>query len=213
MTSLRACDNGPLWRKIFRLPAILVAELAEILESSACHFPGRTGRGLRRVIFGRRFRQVGARPMLAEGIQVLGPENITIGNDFWASRGCFLGALHDGTIQIGDDVSFATNVTIDAGMGGIIRIGDKSGIAHNCVLRAATHLFQDPSKPFKLQGHKPGSIIIEEDVWVSANSVVLAGSHLQKGTIVGAGSVVSGTFKPYSIVAGNPARVIGRRGA
>jgi len=53
-----------------------------------------------------------------------------------------------------------------------------------------------------------GDINIEDDVWIGANSIILSGVKLSRGTIVGAGSVVTKSTEPYSIVGGNPARLI-----
>ena len=55
------------------------------------------------------------------------------------------------------------------------------------------------------------SIIVDEDVWIGANSVLLRGVHLGRGCIVGAGSVVRRSVPPYAMVAGNPAKIIGFR--
>lgn len=143
---------------------------------------------------------------------MIAPEQISIGDDFIVLRGCFLCADGGGTITIGNRVSLATNAMLNAGQHGLILIGDDSGIGNNCVLRATPHKYQDPSRPFKTQGHLPGRIIVEQDVWVAANSTLLPGTHLERGCIVGAGSVVGGRVKAYSVVAGNPARVVGRRG-
>ena len=52
-------------------------------------------------------------------------------------------------------------------------------------------------------------IVVEEDVWIGARSTLLRGTHLGRGCIVGAGSVVRGSVPPYAIVLGNPAKVIG----
>lgn len=55
-------------------------------------------------------------------------------------------------------------------------------------------------------------IIVEEDVWIASNVTLLAGAHIGRGSIVGAGSVVRCCkVPPYSIVMGNPAKVIGFR--
>lgn len=55
-------------------------------------------------------------------------------------------------------------------------------------------------------------IIVEEDVWIAANVTLLAGAHIGRGSIVGAGSVVrTCKIPPYSIVMGNPAKVVGFR--
>lgn len=53
------------------------------------------------------------------------------------------------------------------------------------------------------------SIVIGADSWVGMRSVVLRGTRLGRGVIVGAGSVVACEAPDYSIVAGNPARVVG----
>ena len=49
---------------------------------------------------------------------------------------------------------------------------------------------------------------IEDDAWIGAGAIILPGVTIHKGAIVGAGSVVTKDVPPYSIVAGNPARVI-----
>jgi acetyltransferase-like isoleucine patch superfamily enzyme len=51
-------------------------------------------------------------------------------------------------------------------------------------------------------------IIIEDDAWIGANSIILKGVHIGKGAIIGAGSVVTKKIPAYTIWAGNPARFI-----
>ena len=53
--------------------------------------------------------------------------------------------------------------------------------------------------------------VVEHDVWIGHGATILPGAHLGSGVIVGAGAVVGGTVDPYSIVAGNPARVLRKR--
>ena len=52
-------------------------------------------------------------------------------------------------------------------------------------------------------------VVVEEDVWIAANVTLLSGVTVGRGAIVGAGSVCRNSPPPYSIVAGNPAKVIG----
>lgn len=52
-------------------------------------------------------------------------------------------------------------------------------------------------------------VIVEEDVWIGANVTLLSGVKVGRGATVGAGSVVSYNVPPYSIVSGNPAKVVG----
>lgn len=54
-------------------------------------------------------------------------------------------------------------------------------------------------------------IIVEEDVWIASHVTLLAGVRLGRGCEVGAGSVVRGSVPPYSVVVGNPCKVVGFR--
>jgi len=51
-------------------------------------------------------------------------------------------------------------------------------------------------------------VTIEDDVWVGARAVILRGVRIGRGSVIGAGSVVTKSVPPYAIVAGNPARVV-----
>lgn len=53
-----------------------------------------------------------------------------------------------------------------------------------------------------------GAIRVGDDVWIGAKSTILSGVTLSQGTVVAAGSLVTKDTKPYSIVAGVPARII-----
>ena len=64
----------------------------------------------------------------------------------------------------------------------------------------------DPSEmPFK------GNTVIGNDVWIGQNAVVLPGVQIGDGAIIGANSVVGSNVAPYTIVVGNPAKVLRRR--
>lgn len=97
-----------------------------------------------------------------------------------------LGNTIIGPVQIGNDVNIAQNVTI-------------SGLNHN---------YLDVNKSITSQGVSTSQIIIEDDVWIGANSVILAGSNIGKHSIIAAGSIVTRPVPSFCIVAGNPARII-----
>nr|WP_249315569.1 CatB-related O-acetyltransferase [Bacillus sp. FJAT-49711] len=59
--------------------------------------------------------------------------------------------------------------------------------------------------------YSKGKIVIEEDVWIGSSSVVLSGVRIGRGSVIGAGSIVTKDIPRYSIVAGNPARVLKKR--
>ena len=54
-------------------------------------------------------------------------------------------------------------------------------------------------------------VIVEEDVWIGAGVTLLSGTIIGRGAEVGAGSVCRGKIPPYSIVVGNPAKIVGYR--
>lgn len=56
-----------------------------------------------------------------------------------------------------------------------------------------------------------GDTIIGNDVWIGQNATILPGVHIGNGVIIGASSVVGSDIDPYTVVAGNPARVIIKR--
>ena len=132
--------------------------------------------------------------------------------------------------------SIGHNVNIERranfGSGRNIEIGDNSGIGLRCVIPSNTiigkdvlmgpncyiisqnHNFSRTDIPMRRQGSQhPSSIqtIIEDDVWIGMNVLMTPGRHIQKGTIVGAGTLLCKDFPPYSIVGGNPSKLIRSR--
>lgn len=58
---------------------------------------------------------------------------------------------------------------------------------------------------------KKGDIIVEEDVWIGANSTIMPGVKIGRGAVVGTGSLVTKDVPPYAVVAGSPARIIKKK--
>lgn len=157
----------------------------------------------------RRFRRCGRGLRLRTSTAIFGHENIVIGDNFVSMGQLYLYANDSGYLQIGNDCDVNTNVQIGAASGRII-MGDHVMIAANVVLRAANHGMAR-GIPMKNQSSVPGEIQIEDDVWIGSNAVITADVVLARGTVVGAGAVVTHSTEPYSIVAGVPARKIGER--
>lgn len=58
------------------------------------------------------------------------------------------------------------------------------------------------------EGESRGNIVVEDDVWIGFGATILSGVHIGQGAVIGAGAVVTKDVAPYSVVGGNPARVI-----
>ena len=58
------------------------------------------------------------------------------------------------------------------------------------------------------EAYSNGPIVINDDVWIATDSIILSGVNVGKGAVIAAGSVVVKDVPPYSIVGGNPAKVI-----
>ena len=177
--------------------------------ASACFRPVDVAGLLYSSIMRHCFRQCGYGLRLPITASIRGYRSIVIGNNFVAMHHLHLYAHDEGYVQIGDNCSVNTNVQIGGAFGRIV-VGDNVMIAANVVIRAAEHGIIRGA-PMRHQPHRRGQIIIEDDVWIGSNSVVTSGVTIARGTIVGAGAVVTRSTEPYSIVGGVPARKIGER--
>jgi len=91
---------------------------------------------------------------------------------------------------------------------GPVNIGDDVMLAQHVVLSGLNHGYQNTRLPIKDQPVSTLPITIEDGVWIGANSVITAGVKVGKHSVVAGGSVVIKDVPAYSVVAGNPAKVI-----
>lgn len=125
---------------------------------------------------------------------------------------------HGGEISIGEWCYIGEGARVWSS--GSIAIGDRVLVSHNVnIFDSLTHPLHAGQRhaQFKaiMQTGHPRSIDLGErpvtvgnDVWIGANSSVLRGVTLGEGAIIGAGAVVTHDAPPFTLVAGNPARVI-----
>ena len=122
-------------------------------------------------------------------------------------------AVIQGQVTIGDDSTVQIDsILVGYGEAGAITIGNFVRIAPQVMMIAGNHVFADPDRPITKQGMQPGPITIEDDVWVAGKVMITAGVHIGRGSVIGAGAVVTGDIPPFAIALGVPARVVGRRG-
>lgn len=116
-----------------------------------------------------------------------------------------------GDIQLGHHVHVNSGTVIYSGNG--VTIGNNVLIAANCTFAPVNHAYKDREKLIQEQGFLPskGGIVIEDDVWIGAGCVILDGTYIRRGAVIGANSLVRGTLEAYGVYAGNPLRLKGTR--
>lgn len=107
----------------------------------------------------------------------------------------------NGSTTLGRDCILAPGVFISSGTHPF------RAIPHLHIREQERRLFIDDIEMAKLDK----SIWVQDDCWLGTNVVVCPGVTIGKGSVVGANSVVTHDVTPYSVVAGSPARAIGRR--
>ena len=127
--------------------------------------------------------------------------------------------------SIGSDSTIEDFTTVNNGVGAV-RIGNRTRIGLGCVIigpvtigndimfaqhivvSGLNHGYQDINIPISLQAVETKPIIIEDEVWIGANAVITAGVTIGKHSVVAGGSVVTKSVPPFSVVGGNPAKVL-----
>lgn len=117
---------------------------------------------------------------------------------------------HGGCIELGRGTYIGPYVCM-AGPGNI-RIGQDCLIAAHSGIYANNHVFSDPTISIKEQGTVNQGIVIEDDCWLGTGVKVMDGVTIGRGSVIGAGAVVTKDISPYSVAVGVPAKVISRRG-
>ena len=170
---------------ITAVPFILMAKfikfvyVAELISL----FPFRIGEHIRYYFYKNTLASCGEDVVISFG-SIISYPCVTIGNHVWI-----------GTYNIFGNVD----------------IGDFSQISQGSHFLSGSHQygFDDLNTPIKYQPGKQARIKIGPDIWVGANSTVMA--NIGKGCVIGAGSVVTKDLPDYSVAAGNPARIIRTR--
>ncbi len=112
-------------------------------------------------------------------------------------------------IIIGNNCYFNHNTILNGGRGKAkLRIGNYVQTGPNVAFYVSNHNYNSRMAPIKMQGYTEQDIVVEDDVWIGANSVITSGVHIGRGAIIGAGSVVTKDIQPYTIAAGTPAKPI-----
>lgn len=116
-------------------------------------------------------------------------------------------------VAIGEHCLINHNNLIQAGKSpyGTITIGNYVHTGANVMMMAFNHGFYTTEIPTKEQDYEDAPIVIKDDVWIGAGSIILAGVTIGKGAIIAAGAVVNKDVPDYAVVGGVPAKLLKMR--
>lgn len=199
--------------------------------------PGAIGLILRKIFWPRMFGSCGRGCNFGQNIIVRHPHRIHLGVRAVISDGCVLDARTDGddeVLMLQDDVILSNNVMISCKDGNVV-VGARTGIGAQTIIQSTnqcpvtigedvmigprcyfvgggSYNVERIDIPMREQGIKPDTgVEVRSDVWLGANVTVLGGVTMQKGSIAGAGSVVTSSIPEYGVCVGVPARVVRTR--
>lgn len=91
-------------------------------------------------------------------------------------------------------------------------IGDNVIISRDVFILTRNHEFKSTTSPIIYQGYKPAKqTIIEDDCWIGLRTIINPGRIIRKGSIIAMGTVLIKDFPEYSIIGGNPSKLIKSR--
>jgi len=132
-----------------------------------------------------------------------------VGKNVTIMNGCIF--PHPGSVFIGNHVFINFHSVLFSAPNAGITIADNVVIGPRCMFVTGGHAIDEPNVPIIDNPATAAPIVIEENVWIGANVTILPGVRIAKGCVVGAGSVVTKDTKPFTVVAGVPARLIRSR--
>ncbi|MFQ5822478.1 MAG: DapH/DapD/GlmU-related protein [bacterium] len=206
----------------------------EFLTSFLTYFPGMLGMFLRQKFYRFLFKRQGKGVIIGSGVSLRQPAKITIesgsiiddlvslsirgtdkagiriGENVFVGRGSILNA-RDGLIDIDNYTSIGSFCRI-ATAKGQLRIGRYVLVAAYCYIGGGNHRTDQINIPMALQDYENrGGVVIGDDVWIGAHTIITDGVKIGKGCIIGAGSFVNKDIPDYSIAFGCPAKVQRKR--
>lgn len=164
----------------------------------------------------KRLQKAGINISIPDDFDIIGHEFISIGSNFIATRGLRLHCWRKGSagmrsrpcIEIGKGVFFNREAYVSCARS--ISIGDYALFGSNVLIVDNYH-----GSTRYIDLRRLGSslacldeVVIEEGAWIGNNVCILPGSHIGKGSIIGANSVVNSKIPEYSVAVGAPAKVV-----
>lgn len=153
--------------------------------------------------------RLGGKSRIGRNCAIMRPWCLVTGERVQLERQVYIKITSDAArVELGDEVFIGYGAELD--ISDSLSLGNHVLIAPGCFITDHHHK-RGAHDRIAAQGCESAPVVIEDDVWLGANAIVLPGIRIGAGAIVGAGAVVTHDVEAMSIVAGVPARVIGKR--
>lgn len=183
--------------------------------------------------------KMGQQTLIGRGVRIGGPKLLVVGDNVVLWPGAYINCWSEGGVTIGNYTTFHMGLWLDCGStsenmgpgffqigdhcfvgpyavmgakGGGIQIGNHVQMGQMVSIHAENHCFDDVERRIDEQGTWHQGVTVENDCWIGSKATILDGVTIGRGSVIGAGSVVTHSIPPYSVAVGNPARVIRKRG-
>lgn len=163
----------------------------------------------RALIYKPFFKYIGGMTYIGKSCFLEGCRHISIGKRTRIFPGIRMEAIGTGEIIIGNNCAIEQNVHITSADGELI-IGNDVTILANTYITNLDHNYEDINLPVLEQGYVTKDTKVGDGCFIGFGAAIQAGTVLGKHCIVGAHSVVKGTYHDYSVIVGAPARTIKR---
>jgi acetyltransferase-like isoleucine patch superfamily enzyme len=158
-------------------------------------------------------KDIGPNTFIDKTVQVNGWQSVNIGHSSVISEYAWLnvntrkeGVKH---IVIGNNCSIGKRVLLSAAHQ--VLVGDYCMIFQDCKLLGSDHVFSDPLTPYAVTGTtSEGVIKLESNVSLGAGAIIVGNVTIGRGSVIGAGSIITSDIPPFSIAVGVPCRIIKR---
>jgi acetyltransferase-like isoleucine patch superfamily enzyme len=209
--------------------------LQELVGVGLGPVPGAAGLLLRKQLWPLLFQSCGSGTVFGRDITLRHPGKMRLGAGVMIDDDCLLDAggaadggfcLEDGVLisrssrlvahgsglWLGPRVNVGADCSLFVGGGGL-RVGADTMFAAHCYIGGGKYDVDQPiDVPMSQRSVRDSApTVIEEDCWIGAGAIVLSGVTIGRGSVIGAGAVVTRDIAPYSIAVGQPARVQRRR--
>lgn len=139
---------------------------------------------LRIFLLSKLFKKTGIGINILKGAEVFNPSNFSIGNNSGIGMNCKFNCEDE------------------------IIIKDRVLIGPEVMIFTSNHIWDKFDRTYFGKGLSKNKVVINDDVWLGARSIILAGVTIGKGATIAAGSIVTKDVPDYAIVAGSPAQII-----